>query len=172
MPPKKDKKGGGKGKKKKAASKDAGEVVSPEDQIKLLQSQTTSLEFRLACKTEETSDLIGECSDLRTALAESNKKYQEQKQLTADISATMTREFKLMQDQLIEKIADRERIIADLRDELLENQKVATEKLAEKDRIIQQKDEDAAICRQEMEDLCKHFAGLFEEATKKVSSIM
>ena len=77
-----------------------------------------------------------------------------------------------MQDQLIEKIADRERIIADLRDELLENQKVATEKLAEKDRIIQQKDEDAAICRQEIEDMCKHFAGLFEEATKKVSSIM
>ena len=41
----------GKGKKKKAASKDAGEVVSPEDQIKLLRSQTSSLEFRLACKT-------------------------------------------------------------------------------------------------------------------------
>ena len=171
MPPKKDKKGG-KGKKKKAVSKDAGEIVSPEDQIGLLESERSSLKFQLACKSEETSDVIAECADLRTALAEANQKHQEEKQMTADISATMTRQFKGMQHELLEKIAEREKLIDNLRDELLEAQKVATEQLAEKDRIIQQKDEDAAVCRQEIEDLCKHFADLFVEASKQISSVM
>ncbi len=173
MPPKKDKKGG-KGKKKKAASKskDAGEIVSPEDQIRLLQSQTSSLEFQLACKSEETNDVIAECVELRTALAEAKKKHQEEKQMTADISATMTRQFKGMQHELLEKIAEREGIIQTLRDELIETQKVATEQIAAKDRIIQQKDEDAVICRQEIEDLCKHFADLFVDASEQISSIM
>ena len=170
MPPKKDKKGG-KGK-KKAVSKDAGEIVSPEDKIRLLESERSSLQFQLACKSEETSDVIAECADLRTALAEANKKHQEEKQMTADISATMTRQFKGMQNELLEKIAEREKLIDNLRDELVEAQKVATEQLAEKDRIIQQKDEDAAICRQEIKDLCNHFADLFVEASKQVSSVM
>ena len=169
MPPKKK---GGKGKKKKAVSKDAGEIVSPEDQICILQSQTSSLEFQLACKAEETTEL-------RAALAEANKKHEEEKQMnekvkqmTADISATMTRQFKGMQHELLEKIAERERILASKEDELIEAQKVATEQLAAKDRIIQQKDEEAAICRQEIEDLCKHFADLFAEASEQISSIM
>lgn len=169
MPPKKK---GGKGKKKKAAPKDAGEIVSPEDQIRLLQSQTKSLEFQLACKSEETTDVIAECVELRSALAEANKKHQEEKQMTADISATMTRQFKGMQHELLEKISQRERIIASKEDELIEAQKVATEQLAAKDRIIQQNDEDAAVCRQEIEDLCKHFADLFADASEQISSIM
>ncbi|KAK1744132.1 hypothetical protein QTG54_004665 [Skeletonema marinoi] len=170
MPPKKDKKG----KKKKTASKskDAGEIVSPEDQIRLLQSQTSSLEFQLACKAEETTDVVAACEDLRSALAEANKKHQEEKQMTADISATMTRQFKSMQHQLLEKITERERIIQNLRDELLEAQKQSAEQLAAKERIIQQKDEEAALCRQEIEDLCKHFADLFVDASKQISSVV
>eukprot|EP00985_Skeletonema_marinoi_P019866 scaffold11541_cov63-Skeletonema_marinoi.AAC.1 len=170
MPPKNNKKG----KKKKAASKskDAGEIVSPEDQIRLLQSQTSSLEFQLACKAEETTDVIAACEDLRSALAEASKKHQEEKQMTADISATMTRQFKSMQHQLLEKIAERERIIQNLRDELLEAQKQSAEQLAAKERIIQQKDEEAALCRQEIEDLCKHFADLFVDASKQISHVM
>eukprot|EP00984_Skeletonema_dohrnii_P017404 scaffold7909_cov115-Skeletonema_dohrnii-CCMP3373.AAC.1 len=170
MPPKKDKKG----KKKKAASKskDAGEIVSPEDQIRLLQSQTSSLEFQLACKAEESTAVIAVCEDLRSALAEANKQHQEEKQLTADISATMTRQFKSMQHQLLEKIAERERIIQNLRDELLEAQKQSAEQLAAKERIIRRKDEEAALCRQEIEDLCKHFADLFVDASKQISSVM
>mmetsp|Transcript_8904 Transcript_8904/g.11234 ORF Transcript_8904/g.11234 Transcript_8904/m.11234 type:complete len:170 (-) Transcript_8904:6-515(-) len=169
MPPKKDKKGK---KKNKASSKDAGEIVSPEDQIRLLQSQTSSLEFQLACKAEETTDVVAVCGDLRSALAEANKKHQEEKQMTADISATMTRQFKSMQHQLLEKIAERERIIQNLRDELLEAQKQSAEQLAAKERIIQQRDEEAALCRQEIEDLCKHFADLFVDASKQISSVV
>ncbi len=170
MPPKKK---GGNGKKKKAASKskDAGEIVSPEDEIRILQSQTSSLEFQLACKAEETTDVIAECVELRTALAEANKKHEEEKQMTADISATMTRQFKGMQHELLEKIAERERIIASKEDELIEAQKVATEQLAAKDRIIQQKDEDAAICRKEIEDLCNNFADLFTDASEQISLV-
>mmetsp|Transcript_23897 Transcript_23897/g.36564 ORF Transcript_23897/g.36564 Transcript_23897/m.36564 type:complete len:171 (-) Transcript_23897:12-524(-) len=170
MPPKKDKKG--KKKNKASKSKDAGEIVSPEDQIRLLQSQTSSLEFQLACKAEETTDVFAACEDLRSALAEANKKHQEEKQMTADISATMTRQFKSMQHQLLEKITERERIIQNLRDELLEAQKQSAEQLAAKERIIQQRDEEAALCRQEIEDLCKHFADLFVDASKQISSVM
>ena len=163
MPPKKG------GKKKKAAStKDAGEIVSPEDQIKLLHSKTTSLEFQLACKSEETADALAESADLRTALVEANKKHQEERKITADISSTMTRQYKTMQQELLEKIAERERIIQNLRDEL-EAQKVASaEHLAAKDRNIQQKDEEAAECRQEIEDLCKRFADMLVDATEKM----
>lgn len=170
MPPKKEKKGG-KGK-KKAASNEAGEVVSPEDQIRLLQSQISSLEFQLACKSEETADVLEECSGLRDALAEANKKRQEEKEMAADISSTMTRQYKAMQNELIEKIAERESIIETLRDELSEAQKLASEQLAAKERVIQQKEEEVAICRQQIEELCKRFAEMCVDVAEKISGVV
>lgn len=168
MPPKKEKTG----KKKKAASKEAGEILSPEDQIRVLESQVACLELKLICKTEETDDGVRECTELRRQLTEADKKRQEERQMAEDISSTMTRQYKSMQNELLEKIAERERIIQNLRDELVEGQRRADEQIAEKDRIIEQKDEEVAIREQEMEELCKRFAQLFSDAADAIASVI
>lgn len=167
MPPKKDKKGG---KKKKGVSKEAGEIVSPEDQIRLLVSRINSLEFQLTCKSDETADALAECEALRNALVDASKKHEEEKEVTAGICSTMNRQYKCMQDNLLEKIAERERIIQNLRDEFEVHKMTSAEQLAAKDRTIQQKVDEAARCRQEIGDLCKRFAGMLVDATKKISS--
>ena len=167
MPPKKGKTG----KKKKAASKEAGEILSPEDRIRVLQSQVTCLELKLICKKEEMSDGLRECTELRKQLTEANKKRQDERQMAEDINSTMTRQYKCMQNELLEKITERERIIQNLRDELVEGRKQTDEQIAEKDRIIEQKDEEVAIRGQQLEKLCKRFAELCVDAAAAIAVI-
>ena len=168
MPPKKGEKKGGK--KKKKANKDAGEIVLPEDQIRFLQSQAQALELQLVCRSEDTADALAEREKLRIELAEANKRHDNERQMAADITKTMTRQYKGMQEQLLQKVVDRERIIQTLRDEIEAQKAAATAQIVAKESIIQQKDEEFAKCRQEIEDLCKHFANLLEDATTKIST--
>ena len=158
MPPKKEKKGGGK--KKKSSSnkdKDAGGEVT----IRLLHAEKAALELQLVCRREDTADARDMCDKLRRELAEANKRHEEEKQLNDDVIKSMTRQYKSMLEQNIDKITERENIIQTLRDEI-EAQKVATAAQ------IQQKEDEVVQCRQEVEEMCKHFADLLVDATAKL----
>jgi hypothetical protein len=159
MPPKKEKKGGGKKKKSSNKDKDAGEVtLSPEDQIRLLRAEKAALELQLVCRREDTQDARDMCDKLRRELAEANKRHEEEKQLNDDVIKSMTRQYNSMLEQNIDKITERENIIQTLRDEI-DAQKVATAVQIQK-KVVQ--------CRQEVEEMCKHFADLLVDATAKL----
>ncbi|MFN5998691.1 MAG: hypothetical protein ACK47Z_16420, partial [Paracoccaceae bacterium] len=78
------------------------------------------------------------------------------------------RQYKGMQEDLLNKINDRERCIEALKDEL-ETLKAAHKKqIADQDDVIQQKDANAAKKRVEVENLCRHFANLIAEARLRI----
>jgi len=144
------------------------EITLPEDKMKYLESQTKALEMELAYRSEMTSHAVAECESMRKELAESTHRFEEEKQSTMDITRTMTRQYKGMQEDLLNKINERERIISTLKDELEMQKALHKEQLAEKDRIIEQKDENAAKYRQDIENTFKHFANLLVDVRLKI----
>jgi hypothetical protein len=144
------------------------EITNPDDKIKYLESQTKSLEMQLAYKSELTSNAIAKAESIREELEVSNKKFDDEKQITMDVIRTMTRQYKGMQEELLNKINERERLIASLKDELEMQKVLHAEQIAEKDRVIGEKDADAAKRKEEMEETFRHFSRLLVDARLKI----
>jgi chromosome segregation ATPase len=143
-------------------------ITLPEDRIKHLESQTQALEMQLAYRSEDTANTVAECDAIREELADATQKYESERKMSIDVARSMTRQYKGMQEDLLNKINDRERCIEALKDEL-ETLKAAHKKqIADKDDVIQQKDANAAKKRVEVENLCRHFANLIAEARLRI----
>jgi hypothetical protein len=140
----------------------------PEERIKQLESQTQALEMQLTHRSEDNANAIAECSAIRKELAGATKKYESERKLSIDVAQSMTRQYKGMQDDLLNKINERERIIESLKDELEKLKAMHRKQIADKDDVIRQKDADAAKNRVAVEDLCKHFANLIAEASLRI----
>ena len=130
----------------------------PEERIKQLETQAQALEMQLSHRAEDNANAIAECSAIRKELAGATQKYESERKLSIDVAQSMTRQYKGMQDDLLNKINERERNIESLKDELEKLKAMHRKQIADKDDVIQQKDADAAKKRVEVEDLCKHFA--------------
>ncbi|KAL3821836.1 hypothetical protein ACHAXA_003338 [Cyclostephanos tholiformis] len=145
-----------------------GTPTATEDRIKQLESQTKALEMELSHRSEDNANALAEYNAIRKELADATQKYERERKLYIDIAQSMTRQYKGMQDDLLNKINERERIIESLKDELETLKAMHRKEIAVKDDVIQQKDADAAKKREEVEDLCKHFANLIGEASLRI----
>lgn len=144
------------------------DITNPEDKIKYLESQSKALEMQLAYKSELTSDAVAQAESIRKDLDAANEKFEEEKRTSMDVTRTMTRQYKGMQEELLNKINEREELIATLKDDL-EVQKVAhAEEIAEKNRVIEEKDANFAKQKEEMEEAFKRFANLLVDARLKI----
>ena len=124
--------------------------------------------MQLVHKSELTSDATAKVEIIREELNTITSKFEEEKQTTMDVTRTMTRQYKGMQEELLNKINERERLIATLKDELEMQKMVHAELIAAKDRVIEQKDEAAAKSKKEMDDTFKHFSNLLLDARLKI----
>ncbi|KAL7484455.1 hypothetical protein ACHAW6_010094 [Cyclotella cf. meneghiniana] len=168
MPPKKSKKKQPDAGATKGDNLDGMEITLSEDKIKHLESQTKALEMQLAYRSEMTSHAVAECESMREELAEATHRFEEEKQSTMDITRTMTRQYKGMQEDLLNKINERERIISTLKDELEMQKALHKEQLAAKDRIIVQKDENAIKYQEEIEKTFTHFSNLLVDVRLQI----
>ena len=166
MPPKKSKK---KAPSKKGNDLDGMQITLPEDKIKYLESQTQALEMQLAYRTEAAANAVAEAEAIREELTTANQKYEDEKQMSVDITKSMTRQYKGMQEDLLNKDNERERIIELLKDELETLKAVHKEQIAQKESIIQQKDADAEKYRVEVENMCKDFVNMLADARLKIN---
>ena len=144
------------------------QIALPEDRIKYLESQSQALEMQLAYRSEQTSNATAECDAMRDQLAETTQKFEDERKMSMDVTRTMTRQYKGMQEDLLNKINERERIIQALNDELETKSVLHKEQIAGKDRIIEQKDKEAAQCREETENMCKNFARMLVDTRIKI----
>ena len=139
-----------------------------EDKVKHLESQATALEMQLAHRSEETATYKAEYEKLNDELADTTKKLDEEKTKSFEVMRSMTRQYKGMQDDLLNKINERERLAEALKDELETLKALQKEQIAVKDSVIKQKDEDAEKFRLETEKLCGHFSNLLSVARLKI----
>lgn len=167
MPPKK-KKGVSKKGNKKNDNVDGMDLMLPEDRIKLMAAKSEVLELQLVQRSEATNDALAECESMQKQLADNNQKHEEDKQMSSDVVRAMTRQYKGMQEDLLNKINERERTINNLRDEIETLKALHKEQLAQKDTNIQEKDVEIDLHKFETEALCKHFSSLLSVARLKI----
>ncbi len=144
------------------------DITLPEDRIKYLESHTQALELQLIYRTEQTSNAAAECDAMREKLTEVTQKCEDEKKMSMDVMRAMTRQYKGMQDDLLNKINERETIIQMLRDTLETQQLSHMTQIAAKDEIIERKQAEAAKLREEAEATCKTFAKMLVDTRIKL----
>jgi hypothetical protein len=133
-------------------------IAAPEDRIKHLESQSRALEMELAYRSEAAANAVTKCETIRIELAEATQKYEREKKFSIDVARSMTRQYKGMQEDLLNKINDRERIIDTLKDEIEMQKAVHKEQLDQKECAMRKKDADATRNRIETEEFVKVYA--------------
>ena len=93
-----------------------GMTLAPEDQVKQLLIQIKALELELAQRTEISSNSARHAQSWEDKYKEMSSKYQEEHELKLAITRDMTRQYKMMQEELIQKLSDKERAIQELVD--------------------------------------------------------
>ena len=88
------------------------------------------------------------------------ERYEKEKQATIDLTRDMTRQYKGMQDDLLNKINAREKTIQELTDSLTINEEENKRTLEAKDVILKDKEDYIRCMKDRMEELCGNFAGM------------
>jgi len=106
-------------------------ALVPEDQVKQLLIQIKALELELAQRTEISSNSTRHAQSWEDKYKEMSSKYQEEHELKLAITRDMTRQYKMMQEELIQKLSNKERTIQGLVDNT-QNMKIRHEADLEK----------------------------------------
>jgi len=163
------KKGSKKGSKKAAPDPANGmEIILPEDKIQYLEAQLKSLEVQLAHRVETCVATTTEYNTTKESLAEILSKYEKEKESTVGLTRDMTRQYKGMQDNLLNKINDREQVILKLTDTLSKTKAQHENEMEEKNAILQEKDELISKQKDKMEEMCENFASMLRDVTHQL----
>jgi len=144
------------------------DVSFPEDKIKILESEKRALELHLSNRAEMMSCVTKECESVRKSLVEMNQKYEDEKRRTKVLTKDMTRQYKGMQDELLKKINERERMIQDLTDALNELKADCERKMIEKERMVIEKEDCIHRMRTKMDHMCQEFATMLHSCNTKL----
>ena len=148
--------------------------LAPEGKVKHLQSQTRALEMRLAHRTEMTENATADLRSVKEQLNEATHKYDEERQAAFDITRDMTRQYKGMQDELLNKINARDNAIHGLKDEIHAMKISHHDSLEEKDCKIQERETEISNLRRQLEEMgvecSKMFANLLSKMQIEVHS--
>ena len=117
MPPKK-KAGGSKKKNGGGGSNNNGLGLSPEDTIVHLQCQVEALQMQLSARSEAASKASCSRDEMQKKVLEMTSKHNEDKEMALAVTRDMTRQYKAMQEQLLDKINTRDNTIHNLRDQI------------------------------------------------------
>lgn len=155
-------------KKSKADLSNGMDILLPEDKIKHLEAQMQSLELQLTHRVESSVATTMEYTATKESLAGALNKYEEEKQLTIALTRDMTRQYKGMQDNLLNKINDREGIIQELTDTFSKTNTQNEVELEEKDSILRQKESYISEQKEKMEEMCDEFASMLRKAMQQL----
>jgi len=145
------------------------DLASSEDKIKRFQSQTQALEIELAHRSEISVNATNDCKTMKGKLHNAQRECDMAKQETDEITQDMTRQYKGMQDDLLNKINVRERIMEDLRDKMKVLIEQHTIELQKRDKIIDQKNAEIELWRVKMEEVTAGFGNMLSNALRTMN---
>lgn len=109
MAPKKGGKKGGKGKKDEGPEE--GAPLTPEEQANMYKATCQSLQMQLADRTEDVSRSFAEKRELQGQVDKIKKEFEEEQKSAFEITRDMTRQYKGMQEQLVDRITQLSRTV-------------------------------------------------------------
>ncbi|KDO34521.1 hypothetical protein SPRG_00584 [Saprolegnia parasitica CBS 223.65] len=165
MGPKKDKK---KGKEKKDESADNGGVLTPEDQVKVLGCMNRSLQQQLADRQELAVKALEAKRELQNRVADLQRDFETGRSQTFGITQDMTRQYKSMQEELLNRINTLENTNMELRDQL-ELARVHLEEVKrDKDGALAGKNNEIQELKAKMEEMAAEFGDMLKETLDKM----
>merc|ERR1712216_354831 len=87
--------------------------------------------------------------------------FEEEQKSAFEITRDMTRQYKGMQEQLVDRITQLSVTVQELQEKLEET-------VREKDRVIAAKDDDITLLKSKMEDMAQEFGGMLKETLDKM----
>ncbi|KAL3898590.1 MAG: hypothetical protein SGPRY_012813 [Prymnesium sp.] len=163
MPPKgkgKDKKAG-KPKKKDGEPGDA--ELSPAELLVQAKLRIESLERQLVWREEKLQAALSAQRELKEQVAQYHDDFEREKTEIFDISADMTRQYKGMQEELLQRLNSLENQISAQKDQLEMSRLQLDEVRAEKAQELAKKDAEIAEQQLKMEDMAVEFGEMLKE---------
>ncbi|GMF19847.1 unnamed protein product [Phytophthora lilii] len=145
-----------------------GGVLSAEEQAKLFQSANRSLQMQLAERHEIAVKTLESKRELQERVADLQKDFERERKETFGIKQDMTRQYKSMQEELLNRVNTLENTNTELRDQL-ELARVNFEEMKhEKDRIIAAKNLEIQELKAKMEEMAQEFGDMLKETLDKM----
>jgi len=157
------------GKKKGKDNPDEDEPLSVEEQHQYLQRVAESLKHKLVMQTNKASGAEAVVRELRQRLFDLLGDYNDEKQKTLDIASDMTRQYKDMSAEMIDRISSLEQQITDMKDKLDKAQLEKEEIIRQKDREIKQREDSIQEQKQKMDEMAKEFGQMLKQTLDKMS---
>ncbi|KAJ0406071.1 hypothetical protein ATCC90586_005895 [Pythium insidiosum] len=167
MGPKKDKKAK-KGKDKKDDGAENGGVLTPEEQAKLFMSANRSLQMQLAERHEQAIKAMESKRELQDRVATLQRAFEKERTETFGITQDMTRQYKSMQEELLNRVNSLENTNTELRDQLEAARVNFEEMRREKDRVIAAKNAEIQELKAKMEEMAQEFGDMLKETLDKM----
>ena len=165
MPPKKPK---GKKGPKKDEGPEEGAPLTPEDEAKMYLATCQSLQMQLADRTEQMNKAQETKRQLDEKVSKIQDDFKEEQKTAFEITRDMTRQYKGMQEQLVDRITQLSHTVQELQDKLEDAEQHLEKTMREKDRVIQLKDEEISQMKAKMEDMAREFGGMLKETLDKM----
>ena len=156
------------GKKDDKKGGDASAEMTEKELLEQAKLRIESLEQQLVWREEKTQVALAAQKELQERLAHYHADFEREKEEIFDISADMTRQYKGMQEQLVERITQLSNTVQDLQDKLDDAESHLAKTVREKDEIIAAKDEEISQMKAKMEDMAREFGGMLKETLDKM----
>ena len=112
----------GKGKDKKAEGPEEGAPMTAEDQVKYLGATNQSLILQLQDRTQDVSAARADKHEYQEKFDKITAEFEEEKKSAFEITRDMTRQYKGMQEQLVDRITQLSRTVQSLEDKIEEQE--------------------------------------------------
>ncbi|CAM9463324.1 unnamed protein product [Chrysoparadoxa australica] len=155
-----------------------GGELTDADKVKFYQSSLQSLQMELADRADETSRALQERQDVLNDLKRmQGKSHQikitssdivDEKKLKLDITQDMTRQYKGMQEELLNRINQLEGGIQALQDELESSRLELERTVQDKDVVIEAKDREIRQLKVKVEDMAQEFGDMLKETLDRM----
>ena len=118
--------------------------------------------------TEVKANAEATARELKMRMADVNRRYEEEKTNTYEITRDMTRQYKDMQETLVSKINQLEGTIQELKDELETNRATFQQKLRAKEKVSGDQEEEIKDMKSKMEGMAAEFGDMLKKTLDKM----
>jgi len=159
-------------KKKKGKDKDDGNEdgggLTDGAKAQMFQDAHKALVIQLADRAMDSTRALASQRELQERVEELQRDFTQEQQGTFEITQDMTRQYKSMQEELLNRVNTLENTITELRDQLEASRNHLEDTKREKDQIIAAKDAEIAEMKGKMEEMAHEFGDMLKETLDKM----
>ena len=157
-----------KGKGKKKGGGEDGAEISPEQKVQLMEAEKLALTRELGHYKMEARKALQDKREVEEKLVQVKDELSTAEDVKLQIVKDMTRQYKSMQENLLNQINEAHETIAKLKSELVTSGQSMNESQRDFQHIVEQKDATIRDQNRKMEDMANEFSEMLKETLEKM----